>query len=203
MPTSKQVTIDQLWLLSVSLYLREYCIFEEKIKLFYIKNIDNNKELLSYFYGGKSASNIHIEIAKMNFGIQSCLFDKEFKNVFSHLSISNIVKIDRQFSLTSRTNEIKINSATKKMVQYDFYTIVLALVNMRNLLAHETPNIKFKEECIIEVLPHDVIIKNMSMESIFEEISIEDCDDNTKIVQSNLYYMKLIIDELDRINSGC
>lgn len=43
MPTSKQVTIDQLWLLSVSLYLREYCIFEEKIKLFYIKNIDNNK----------------------------------------------------------------------------------------------------------------------------------------------------------------
>ena len=198
MPTSKQVIEEQLWLLSVSLFLREYCVFEKNVKAFYLQNINNNKEILSYFYGGKTALNVHIDTSKMNFGFNTILFDSNFQNIFSILSINHVIKIDRWYNLTSYSNDIKVTSVSKKMIQYDFYTIALALINMRNILAHENSSTSFKKECIIEILPNDILINFMNEEVIFNKSSIDDCDAKTIIVQSNLYYMKLFNKELEK-----
>ncbi|MCP2027422.1 hypothetical protein L1276_002579 [Flavobacterium sp. HSC-32F16] len=124
---------------------------------------------------------------------------KRFKEdeSFKDFPIAKIIKIDKKDKMISEF-KLSIHSINKKTVSYEFHDVVIKLINMRNILAHEPINFNFTEK--------EHVIESLSIEKINESnpfdidgyIFSHENEQNNQII-SNLLYMLNVVEVLKSI----
>lgn len=117
--------------------------------------------------------------------------------VFKEFPLAKIIKIDKKDKMIP-CFKISINSINKKTISYEFHDVVIKLINMRNILAHEPINFNFTDkDHIIESLSVDRINDSNQLE-IDGYIFTHDNEQNNQIV-SNLLHMQQVVEILKNI----
>lgn len=116
---------------------------------------------------------------------------------FKEFPLAKIIKIDKKDKMVSVFN-ISINSINKRTITYEFHDVIIKLINMRNILAHEPINFSFTEkEHIIESLSIDKINESNLLEVDGYVFSHEN-EQNNQII-SNLMHMQKVVETLKSI----
>lgn len=113
---------------------------------------------------------------------------------FKEFPLAKIIKIDKKDKMISEF-KLQISSINRKTITYEFHDVVIKLINMRNILAHEPINFNFTEK--------DHIIESLSIEKINESnpfdidgyIFSHENEQNNQII-SNLLYMQNVVETL-------
>ena len=125
------------------------------------------------------------------------LFDQSYvdavNELFNNLNINKIIKFDRKEHLIENFG-ITIDSVQTKNLSYTLHDVVIKLIEMRNVLAHEVDNIIFKEKHIVDNLSIECI-KKYPYEWL-EGLDVTRIDNESLAIYSNLIYMELVIKKL-------
>jgi hypothetical protein len=113
---------------------------------------------------------------------------------FKEFPIAKIIKIDKKDKIISEF-KLQISSINRKTITYEFHDVIIKLINMRNILAHEPINFIFTEK--------DHIIESLSIEKLNESNTFDidgyifshENEQNNQII-SNLLYMQNVIETL-------
>lgn len=200
----------QLEAKAVFYYLDTYIKLENKVKSIFSDTIsgfdrDFNKfpekdaetyrkvlYKLHFYYGIKSyrvSVDRENDVAKL----QPVQFDSESK--FKDFTLNEIIKTVDACKLIKQF-DFSVDSLQSSMVAFEFFSCLKKLLNMRNKLAHEVREPKFKDADCIELLSDDLI--NIKLESIGMAQAAQMAD-STKQIASNLVYMDLIMNKLNEI----
>lgn len=113
---------------------------------------------------------------------------------FKEFPLAKIIKIDKKDKMIP-VFDISINSINKRTITYEFHDVVIKLINMRNILAHEPINFNFTEkEHIIESLSIDKI-NDSNILDIDGYVFSHENEQNNQII-SNLIHMQKVVDTL-------
>lgn len=183
----------QLKSLMVFEFLHEYNELEQTIRNVFEKSLpDLPQEVLQqlyFYYGGKIGT--YIEYESQSLKLNSISFkDKE---LFRDLSINQIVKVFKNNNSLKAFN-FNVESVQRSTTEYSFYDCVIRLLNMRNILAHEVVNLKFKDKDLVELLSYEQI----SQESfeILQNFDIHKMDNMTLYIASNIVFIRKLISKL-------
>lgn len=191
---SKEIITDQLKSILIAQFLKLYFILQEKIRKEFNKYLvevdDEIKNELYFYYGGKLGTYIDYNGSSLKLSNNKYKKNEEF----NELSINQIIKLDKTRNFIG-SFDFEINSINQKMTILDVHDCMTKLLNMRNLLAHETNNLVFKTKHIIESFSKEKLM-NYS-EPFLENYDLNIMDDDMKIIFSNYIYMKKIIKILD------
>lgn len=116
---------------------------------------------------------------------------------FKEFPLAKIIKIDKKDKMIPIFN-ISVNSINRKTISYEFHDVVIKLINMRNILAHEPINFNFTEK--------DHIIESLSIEKINDSNLLDidgyvfshENEQNNQII-SNLMHMQIVVETLKSI----
>lgn len=122
---------------------------------------------------------------------------KRFKQdeLFKEFPLAKIIKINKKDKMIPDFN-LSIDSINKKTVSFEFHDVVIKLINMRNILAHEPINFKFTEkEHIVESISIDKINETNSFYVDGYNFTHEN-EQNNQII-SNLLHMDKLVQTLN------
>lgn len=91
-----------------------------------------------------------------------------------------------------------IKSENQSMSNLDFQDSIIKLIETRNLLAHELISPKFSTKHIIEILS-DQKINELNYDFLMD-FDIKLLDNDSKCILSNYYFMKRILNEIEKTN---
>jgi hypothetical protein len=126
---------------------------------------------------------------------------KKFDNTesFKEFPLAKIIKIDKKDKMIANF-DLVVNSINSSMITYRFHDIVIKLINMRNILAHESSHFNFTEkDHIIELLSINKI-NNSNILDIDGYVFTHENEQNNQIF-SNLLHMQQVIKILKSIKS--
>ncbi|PAM93183.1 hypothetical protein B4N84_19590 [Flavobacterium sp. IR1] len=116
---------------------------------------------------------------------------------FKEFPLAKIIKIDKKDKMIPIFN-ISINSINRKTISYEFHDVVIKLINMRNILAHEPINFNFTEkDHIIELLSIEKI-NDSNLLDIDGYVFSHENEQNNQII-SNLMHMQIVVETLKSI----
>jgi hypothetical protein len=178
-------------------YFDSFSMLEKGIRLKFESSLDtldvNFKNKLFFYLG----SNHMFKFGLDYINDKATVTHKKFKidESFKEFPLAKIIKIDKKDRMISDFN-LSINSINKKTISYEFHDVVIKLINMRNILAHEPINFNFTEkEHIIESLSIDKINESIPFEIDGYVFSHENEQNNQ--IMSNLIFMDKVIDLLN------
>lgn len=178
-------------------FLVLYIDFENLIREIFQKSWDsiNNqvKNRIAFYVGWLGSETRYIDYD--SYSIKQEIHKYDDKTVVSKITFNQLIKIDRKERVIKALS-FEVPSKTKKTLTYLSHDCFLALLNMRNKLAHEILSINFRNSDIIELLPQSVI--SNSALGWLKEIDVEKLSDQSKSIVSNYIYMKQIMDKLGR-----
>lgn len=183
----------QLKSLMVFEFLNEYNELEQTIRKVFEKSLpDLPQEVLQqlyFYYGGKIGT--YIEYESQSLKINSINFkDQEH---FKELSINQIVKIFKSNNSLKAFN-FNVESIQRSTTEYSFYDCVIRLLNMRNMLAHEVVDLKFKDKDLIELLSYEQISHEAF--EILQNFDVHKMDNMTLYIASNIIFIRKLIAKL-------
>ena len=177
-------------------FLDEYNQLERAIRNVFENNISNlsssTKQQLYFYYGGKIGTYIEYE----SHGIKINELNYSEEELFKQLSINQIIKIFKNNRCLEAFN-FSIESIQRPVTVFPFYDCMIRLLNMRNKLAHEVSNLKFKDGDIIELLSPEQIIKQTSVYKGYKQDKIEMRGDRAEMSDFPLY-LNTVAGGLDR-----
>lgn len=184
---------EQIKALVIYKFLCEYSEFENQIKIYFIKKVNNLNQndinQLYFYYGGLATKNIYIDYDNNALTMQNHKFNS---NNFHKFSINQIIKISKTYN-NLIFNDV-IDSDARKIVKLEINGSIIRLINMRNKISHNLSTLKLGDTDCIELLPLESLQnycnKNLS------NIEIKDNYNDVKIILSNLIYMKKISEKL-------
>ena len=163
-------------------------IVKDKFSQITVDATDSEKNKL-YFYHGGLAGKVVIDHNDETLNYQEIQFD--VNENFKHFTLNQVIKILQNSDLKKYFPE-NINSMRKANNQIEFLGSIKRLINMRNRLAHELINLKFKDKDYIELLPIDTIEKKLEMTF---DINYDEAD-QIQIIYSNIVYINSLIEEI-------
>jgi hypothetical protein len=163
-----------------------------------LTELDNNFKNKLFFYLGSN----HM----LKFGIEyvdekATGTYKKFNQTesFKEFPLAKIIKIDKKDKMIPNF-DLVFSSINSSMITYQFHDIVIKLINMRNILAHESSHFNFTErDHIIESLSIDKI-NNSNILDIDGYIFSHQNEQNNHII-SNLFHMQKVVEILKNIKS--
>lgn len=175
-------------------FLSKYFMLEEAIKNIFRDSIGSLEQKhhykIYYMYGGlKAAKAMHFDNELDDFKTH---LEYNYKDQFGSFSSSQIIRLCKEGNLIPRFS-FEIDSIQSK-TSYVFYHCFSTLTKMRNIIAHECDNSKFRDNVVIELLSDQNIEKYRS-----EDINISTMDVASKQIQSNLIYLELILKKFNNI----
>ena len=174
----------QLEALSIRYFIVKYDEFERKVKTLFSSNISKvspeNKQMLYFFLAGIKCS-ARIDYLSNSLKTDDARYSENEK--FTHLSFSQIIKIQRQNHVLDLF-EFNVPSINSKTTEYTFTDCCVKLLSMRNKLAHEMARLSFVDKDIIELLSNEYIKNNSSV--WFSSMDTELMNNETKCIFSNL-----------------
>lgn len=184
----------QLKSLFIFEFLNTYNEFEKTVRKVFEDNLENlpetTKQKLYFFYGGKLGT--FYEYDEPTVKLNSLPFKKDEK--FKDLTINQIIKIFKADPCIDAFN-FQIPSLQRSTTVFPFYDCAIKLLNMRNKLAHEMVDLQFKDnKDLIELLIFDHI-KKESFQTL-QSYDIENMDNMTQYIASNIVYMRKLINHL-------
>lgn len=197
---SKDNFIFQMEAIALSLYIKEFSIFEKQLRAFYLTyfDLEKNPELY-YFMGCHNVRNgIRIDIDS-----DSCEFDQiKIKDIPSkfheYLTPTQLLKIDKKYNCKKELKNINIPSIRKTM-NFEYYSVCKKLINMRNRIAHEYSSLVLNpDKDIIDLLNDEILKENFS--KYFDGYDISIANDNTKTMLSNIFYLKIVSNEIKKMS---
>lgn len=179
-------------------FMIEFDKFEKEIKRIFqeqINLVEHRHKSLLYFYYGCTVGNEW----RINFD-DRCIERAGIRKyndaeLFKSLTLDKINKFLRKERIIQCFN-LTINSLQTNMSEYPFYDCCEKLIKMRNCLAHSISQVTFKNSEIIELL-NDQKIEKYASEYYNWDISVHNLTETSKIICSNLIYIKVLIQELN------
>ena len=177
-------------------YVSTYSVLEKVIKKIFQERIvvkeHKHKSKLYFAYGCMVGNDVYYDFENESLclnGIRKYKDDELFKN----LSINKIIKFDRKEHLIEDF-DTTIDSIQTKNLSYTLHDVIIKLIEMRNVLAHEVDNIIFKEKHIVDNLS----IEHIKMHPYYwlEGLDVNRIDNESLAIYSNLIYMELVIKKL-------
>lgn len=174
-------------------YFDSFSILEKEIRLKFESSLDkldvNFKNKLFFYLGSNHMLKFGLDYSDD----KATGTHKKFKidESFKEFPLAKIIKIDKKDRMISDF-DLSVNSINKKMISYKFHDVVIKLINMRNILAHEPINFNFTEK--------EHVIESLSIEKINDSIPFEidgyvfshENEQNNQIM-SNLIFMDKVI----------
>ena len=105
-----------------------------------------------------------------------------------------MLKLNKELNFIEKF-KFEIQSLKNKNVVFEFYDSAIQLVNMRNILAHNTSELNFKQKHYIEILSDETINNNLS--DNMNGYDASSMDEITKQIYSNNIYLKKILEILN------
>lgn len=187
---SRETISLQLKSLVIFDFLNTYNEFEKCVRNVFENSIQfllpSKKQQLYFLYGGKLGT--YIEYREPSLKLTSIQYREDEQ--FRELSINQILKIFQADSCIDAFN-FQIESLQKSTTVYPFIDCAVKLINMRNKLAHELTDLQFSTKDLIELLAIDNIKKESF--SILQNYDINNMDNMTQHIASNVIYMRKII----------
>lgn len=197
--TEREIISLQLKSLLIFEFLNTYNQFEKTIRKTFEESIATlpaeKIQQLYFFYGGKIGSSI--EYSEPGIKLQEIPYKKDEK--FKNLTVNQILKIFKPTPAVIESYNFTITSLRSK-TEYPFFDCALQLLNMRNKLAHELVDLKFNSKDVIEQLPVEKI-KDEPFE-ILRDYDIQQMDSPSQDMASNIIYMRLLINHLEKNLKG-
>lgn len=181
----------QLKALTIYYFTVAFAELEQMVKSIFISQVvslDDERKSLLYFYLAGIRHTAFIEYSSNTLRTNPISFS--INENFTSFSFSQIVKIERQNHIIS-SFDFTIPSINNRAVEYVFSDCCEKLISTRNKLAHEFSSVSFSSKEIIEVLSDSQITLHSA--DWFSSIDPELMDDETKVVFSNLIFMKQIV----------
>jgi hypothetical protein len=163
-------------------------IFQEKIVI----KEHKHKSKLYFAYGCMVGNDVYYDFENESLHLNGTRKYKD-DELFNNLNINKIIKFDRKEHLIENFG-ITIDSVQTKNLSYTLHDVVIKLIEMRNVLAHEVDNIIFKEKHIVDNLSIECI-KKYPYEWL-EGLDVTRIDNESLAIYSNLIYMELVIKKL-------
>lgn len=165
--------------ISLEKHLREL-IKDEIIKIDPLK-----KNKLYFYHGSKAGSKVWANFQNLSLNFQG--FDFKANEEFKDFTLKSLV----DFCQAEKINFLNkdIHSFNNKMVVQDNYTTIKALIEMRNMLAHELANPTFTSKHVIEILSDEILQKNLG--EFLSEFELKNLNDESKKILSNLIYLEM------------
>jgi len=189
----RETIVLQLKSLFIFEFLNTYNELERIVRTVFENNISalpsETKQRLYFFYGGKIGTYIEYTDSAIKLDEIQYKSDENFKK----LSLNQIIKIFKEDPCIEAFN-FDIKSIQRTSTVFPFTDCVLKLLNMRNKLAHELVDLQFKDKDLIELL----LIEYIKKESFItlQNYDIENMDNMTQYIASNIVYMRKIVDQL-------
>ncbi|OUP26190.1 hypothetical protein [Faecalibacterium sp. An192] len=175
-------------------FLKKYNELEHMIRNVFESNIPTlPSEILHqlyFYYGGKIGSYIEYEAHCVRL---DCIKFEE-RSSFKNLSINQIIRIFKNHPCLDAFN-FTITSIQHETTVFPFYDCVIRVINMRNKLAHELDDLKFKDKDIIELLSKDQIASE-SFE-LLQNFDVQRMDDETVYIASNIVFIRKMLSALE------
>lgn len=146
-----------------------------------------------HFYYGIKSYRVSIDREYDAAELKTVKFDSESK--FKDFTLNEIIKMGDSCKIIKQF-DFSVDSLQSSMVTFEFFSCVKKLLNMRNKLAHEVREPKFKDADCIELLSDDLISEELESKGMAQATQMAD---STKQIASNLVYMDLIINKLNEI----
>lgn len=181
-------------------YISEYCKFEKKVlsifreKIARIDHVYKNK--LYFYYGIHVGHDVYYDFDKNCVSLSS---NSEFneQEMFKSLNLNKIIKFERREKVIKDLN-FNVDSVVRRAVSFPFYDCCQKLISMRNVLAHETESIRFKDDKdIIENLSLDYL-KRFDYEYV-KDYDLEILDGECIALLSNIVYIEKMMGTLNAI----
>lgn len=191
---TKEIMQEQLRAICIYQFLKLYNILEEKIRDSFEKGLsgldENVRFELYFYYGSKNRTYIDFETKS----IKSDDFKFNLSEKFKSFTINNILKFSKQHPNVLQLLNLKITSVRDSMIELYFYDIVIKLLQMRNILAHEIIECNFSR-CVIDTISLKKIEEQKY--SFFEGFDLNVLDQMSKDIMYNYFYMELLLKLMD------
>lgn len=189
----REIISLQLKSLIIFEFLNLFNEFEQLVRNVFERNIPTlpppKKQQLYFFYGGKLGT--YIEYEESTVKLSSIKYKEE--EYFKELTINQILRIFKTDPCIGDFN-FDVESLQRSTTVFPFIDCAIKLIKMRNKLAHDLVNLKFRNDELIELLTLDKI-KNESF-SILQNFDIDNIDNITQHIASNIIYMRKMIAQL-------
>lgn len=197
---SKEHIIFQVKAILIVRYISEYCELERLIRTRFqqeILNVDHKyKNKLYFYYGIHIGHDVTYDFEKNSVSLSTThKFNED--EMFKSLNLNKILKFEKKEKLI-KDFDIEVDSFIRKNSPFRLYDCCNKLMKMRNKLAHEVDSIQFDNNDIIEILSKD-FLKEIDYKYI-KGYNIEDMDENSIALLSNIIYMKKIIEIFNQSN---
>lgn len=180
-------------------YVSTFSLLEKIIKQIFQERIvvkeHKHKSKLYFAYGCLVGNDVYYDFENESLCLNGIRKYKD-DELFNNLNINKIIKFDRKEHLIEDF-ETTIPSIQTKNLSYTLHDIIIKLIEMRNVLAHEVDEINFKSKHIIEQLSLDNL-KQYPLEFL-EGLDIHIMDNASINIYSNIIYMHKIVDQLDKV----
>lgn len=182
-------------------YFDHFSILEKEIREKFENSLSgldvNFKSKLFFYLGSNHMLRFGVEYNDDKSNVTYKKFNKD--DSFKEFPLAKIIKIDKKDKMISSFN-LSINSINKKTISYEFHDVIIKLINMRNILAHEPINFNFTDK--------DHIIESLSVERIntSNQLDIDgyvfthENEQNNQII-SNLLHMQQVVELLKSIET--
>jgi uncharacterized protein YutE (UPF0331/DUF86 family) len=177
-------------------FISKFAKLENLIKNIFQDRIQNKehqyKSKLYFMYGCMVGNDIYYDIENECLSLNGV---RKYNNneLFKNLNINRIIRFDRKEKLID-TFSFNVNSIQKRALSHNFHDCILALISMRNKLAHELDKVSFKDTDVIEILSSSNL--NAFSFEWLEGLDITHMSNDSIKIFSNLVYIDIIINEL-------
>lgn len=186
----------QLKSLVVFEFLNKYNELEQIIRKVFEESLSDLPaeviQQLYFYYGGRIGTYIEYEAKALKLNNISFKENEHFKE----LSINQIIKIFKNNNCL-KAFDFNIESIQRSTTVYSFYDCVIRLLNMRNILAHEMMDLKFKDKDLIELLSYEQIAQEHFL--ILQNYDVNKMDNMTLYIASNIVYICRLIEKLTAV----
>lgn len=176
-------------------FLKNYHELEVTIRKIFTDNLPEFKQQLKeqlYLYlGGRLRPNIDVQSCSINFS--PVKYDENEK--FKSFPLITLIRIFEKNHDVIDTFDFAVESVQNTNVEFPFYDCLVRLNRMRNKLAHNLADIKFQNGDTIELLGTKQI--QAALEGQLPYNNLENIDDETKCIASNVVFIKKLLQKLE------
>ena len=193
---SKDKLIIQAKSMAIYYFLNDYNSVEKLLLQLYSKRFklasEENKKLMCFFMGSKVKP--YIDVSSKSIMMQNINIDLDMK--LTSFTLNELLKIDDKLKVIPELDEeIELQKNTSMKTR----DCIKCFMGMRNRLAHEMENVRFKTGDIVELLSKDKL--NTTKEDFDFSQYKEIMDDVTQEILSNVVYQERILHKIEMLEN--
>lgn len=172
-------------------FIYQFAAFEKIVKNIFSTTVAQSdyRSLLYYFYGALQGSKGYINYVGHTWAKPELGRYKKTEK-FTGFTLIQMIKIDQQEHLVPNFN-FALQSENTPMLEFPFHDACIKLVNMRNKIAHETDELDFTDEDVVETMPLSKIVAEQC--EYLHGFDLNKMSNNAIQVYSNLHTLDRLL----------